>query len=181
MSALPSLSSGGKDKFAILASAKNTTTESAKQFGIVANSVIGNASNVANNVIGTAGNVIENAGGVLNKFKEFGIKPPTPGRKTARSQEPHDVEEVDFAKAPPQNHAEASESHKEQQSISDGITQSEDTGLKANEDADFFAFFGDDVDEKTESAKKKFEELLSESSSKKDVSDYFTIDDEDLL
>jgi hypothetical protein len=186
MSALPSLASGGKEKFAILASAKNTTTESAKQFGIVANSVIGNASNVANNVIGTAGNVIENAGGVLNKFKEFGIRPTTPGRKNSRSKENYDVEEVDFAKAPQPSHNndQVTDSHNEQQGISDGATRKggkESEVSQTIEAGDLFAFLDDDVEDKTEIAKKKFEELLSESTSKRDVSDYFTIDDDDLL
>jgi hypothetical protein len=141
---------------------------------------------VANNVIGTAGNVIENAGGVLNKFKEFGIRPTTPGRKNSRSKENYDVEEVDFAKAPQPSHNndQVTDSHNEQQGISDGATRKggkESEVSQTIEAGDLFAFLDDDVEDKTEIAKKKFEELLSESTSKRDVSDYFTIDDDDLL
>lgn len=179
--ALPSLATAGKDKFAILASAKSSSTESAKQFGIVANSVIGNAGNVASNVIGTAGSVIENAGGVFNKFKEFGLRPMTPGRKTAPSQQQQqfEMEEVDFAKAPPQNHTGGSETSNLEQNLTNFDAQHKNESNGNVEDK--ISFLDDDVDDKTEKAKKQFEELLSESSSSKTVADYFTIDDEDLL
>jgi hypothetical protein len=177
--------------FAAFASASNTTTEAAKNFGSVATNVfgktgdaIGKTSGVAGNIMKDAGNVMENAGGMLNKFKGFSLRPSTPGKKAGSSQEKHEVEEVDFAK-PPSMRSSSGEI---------GARTPPRTGASAAPPSDAFkntllddaddllAFLDDDVDAKTEKAKQEFDDLLvGDSTSNHDANDFFTIDDDDLL
>ena len=192
MGVMPSLSNNsGSDRFAAFASASNTTTEAAKNFGSVATNVfgktgdaIGKTSGVAGNIMKDAGNVMENAGGMLNKFKGFSLRPSTPGKKAGSSQEKHEVEEVDFAK-PPSMRSSSGEI---------GARTPPRTGASAAPPSDAFkntllddaddllAFLDDDVDAKTEKAKQEFDDLLvGDSTSNHDANDFFTIDDDDLL
>jgi len=195
MGVMPSLANSSSDRFAVLASASNTTTEAAKNFGSVANNVIGKTgdvigktSGVAGNIIKDAGkkipgNVMENAGGMLNKLKGFSLRPMTPGKKIRISEEKYEVEEVDFAKPPSMQsgggETDAQTSAKTSASAEPPNDESQETSL--DETGDLLAFLEDDVDAKTEKAKKEFDDLLSDSTSKQDATDFFTIDDDDLL
>jgi len=150
---------------------------------------IGSAGNVANNIIKDAGsfipgNVKENAGGMLNKFKGFSMRPMTPvGKKTGSSKEQHEIEEVDFAKPP---------SQQSDGGGGDSVQTSEQTSAPAatfndavksplDEAEDLMAFLDVDADSKTEMTKKEFEDLLGDPTANQDATDYFTIDDDDLL
>ena len=154
----------GNDKFAMLASATASVTEAtrniADQGKAYTDNVIGNAGGVAGkagNVIGNAG---EAAGGVFNRLKEFGLRPMTPGNQG--NKEEHEVEEVDFAKAPVVTKLSTEDSA----SATESATEESKSAL--DEAQDLLDFLGDDDGD-----------LLGDTPAKS--ADYFTIDDDDFL
>lgn len=196
----------GIDKLGAIAA----SSEAAKNIEKVANDVLGKTGDVTKNVIGNAGNmlenagksanslfgnagkvsgnVMENAGGMFNKFKEFSMRPNTPG-KHAKDVEKPDLEEVDFAKAPESENVvdtkESPQSPVEAKSTSPAAAPATESSKSALDEAeDLLSFLDDDidVDMKTEQAKKEFEDLLGSSTPAKASTDnFFTIDDDDFL
>jgi hypothetical protein len=173
--------------------AKNAGTIAGIAGNVIGNAgpsnVIGQAGNAAKSAGSIAGNVIGKTGGVLNKFKEFASS-PKPKARHGRSADEHEYEEVSFAQpkdpidtsslpAPTQvsGITQVSDIKKSEADASD----TEDTKSALDEAQDLLDFLDDDVDSKTEQAKKEFADLLDEPSSKLDAADYFTIDDDDFL
>ena len=198
MASLPKLSNTGNDRFYVLASASNTTSEAAKSFGSAANDVFGKTSGVATSMIGKTGgvansiikdagnfipdNVKENAGGMLNKFKGFSMRPMTPGKKTGSGKEERETEEVDFAKPPSQESDSGGDSAQTpEQIISPAATSNDAAKSPLDEAEDLLAFLDDDADAETDTATTEFEDMLGDSTANQDATDYFTIDDDDFL
>ncbi len=120
---------------------------------------------------GNVGNVIGSAGGVISKFKGFGLSRSSPPKSNIRpSSAPvkNDMEEIEFAKAPSTSSA-ASETIAVQDKPTSALDEAQD--LLNSVDVD--------LDTKAELTKKQFADLLDDTP--KEPEDYFTIDDDDLL
>lgn len=113
---------------------------------------------------GMADNVFGTASGVFSKFKSFG-SPKTQQKKSTVGEI---LEEVDFAAAPKQSIKSSGEPL---------IEVEEKTALQ--EAHDLLDFVDEDLDSKTEQARKEFADLLDDST--RHTEDYFTIDEEDFL
>jgi len=120
---------------------------------------------------GNVGNVLESAGGVISKFKGFGLSRGSPSKSNTRASSTsikNDMEEIDFAKAPSTASA-----------APDNIAVQDKQTSALDEAQDLLNSVDVDLDTKAEETKKQFADLLDESP--KEPEDYFTIDDDDLL
>jgi len=137
------------------------------------------------------GNVVGAAGGVFNRFKEFGLRPSSgAGKKDGNSgggdtDGQNEMEEIDFAKAPSAKAKEGSGGDDDSEGGEDNKKVAEKGEQAAPKSAmeeakDFLDAVDGDLDSKAEETKKEFADMLGDTPAASSA-DYFTIDDDDFL